>query len=36
VIDEVTAAPTGESVRTLAETTLAVVLFAVSDQASRT
>jgi sodium/hydrogen antiporter len=28
VIDEVTAAPTGEGVRTLAETTLAVVLFA--------
>ena len=28
VIDEVTAAPTGESVRTLAEATLAVVLFA--------
>jgi len=29
VIDEVTAAPTGEGVRTLAEATLAVVLFAV-------
>jgi hypothetical protein len=37
VIDEVTAAPTGEGVKTLAEATLAVVLFADAslDQASR-